>query len=766
MDAHSLTERELEILCLIAEGLSNQEIADALILAPETIKWYNKQIFSKLDVHNRTQAVARAKVWGLLNPPDSPSPLSLLQAKTNLHAQVTSFIGRHRELIAIKQSLEGSRLMTLTGIGGAGKTRLALQVAMEVLLDFSDGVYFVPLTSVSTVDGVIWAIAEHLDFQFNSFGEPFAQLLDYFREKTLLLVLDNFDHLLASAGVITEILHAAPAVKILVTSRERLSVYGEFNYPVEGLVLPSENKPEDAARAEAAQLFIERAQSVSPNLAWSEDDLRHIGRICRLVGGMPLGIELAATWVDALSPNEIANEIEQNLDILEAERRDLPHNQHSIRAAFDRSWRLLDEAQQTAFRRLSVFQGGFTREAGEAVTGVALRTLQALVNKSLLRRNPHTGRYEFHELLRHYAKEQLRLSDEVDATAQAHATYFADFMAERWSHLKDRRQKRALAEIEADIENTRAAWHYWINARDVGQLSKFLHSFWVVYDIRGWYPAGVELFKQAAALMRTLATDEAQLTLGWLLAVEGLYSVAGGYRPSVETLAPSWMAGHGVYSIGGTDVRYGFTLAQEGIRLLTQSVKHESMMIIPLICQFITACLLDEQGVPLRTAQELLEVATNLEDTWAIAKANQFLAVRAIEDGEFEKAERLAHEALAVFDDSGDNWSKSVVCIEALGLLAITLQQFEAAKDWMLKGLKAAEEIGFKYSIQSAYWQLGFIASLEGRYGEAGRYWREALRIADGILGSASVIGFGGSSRVTEWGGRRLSKRTVVESSS
>jgi tetratricopeptide (TPR) repeat protein len=157
-------------------------------------------------------------------------------------------------------------------------------------------------------------------------------------------------------------------------------------------------------------------------------------------------------------------------------------------------------------------------------------------------------------------------------------------------------------------------------------------------------------------------------------------------------------------------------------------------MIIPLICQFITACLLDEEGVPLRTAQACLKVATKTGDTWAIAKAKQFLAVKAIEDGDYQKGERLAHEALTTFEANGDNWSKSVVCTEVLGLLAITLRQFETAKEWIQKGLKAAEEIGFKYSIQMAYWQMGFVAALQEQYPEAGLYWRKALGVADGIL--------------------------------
>ncbi|MBK8022968.1 MAG: hypothetical protein IPK19_16465 [Chloroflexi bacterium] len=427
-------------------------------------------------------------------------------------------------------------------------------------------------------------------------------------------MLDNFDHLISSAGIIGEILQAAPTVKILVTSRERLSLYGEVSFPVEGMALPNESRRDQASLSESVLLFVDRAQAVSPGLEWQPEDMRHIARICNLVGGMPLAIELAATWVDTLSPCEIADEIEQNLDILGANRRDTPNGQHSIRAAFDRSWAMLDSTQQAAFRRLSVFRGGFTREAGEAVAGVGLRNLQALVNKSLLRRNPASNRYEFHELLRHYAMEQLEAAGEASQVYREHALHFASFMADRWPRLRDREQKSALHEVEADIENARAAWQYWVKDRNVEQLRQFLHTFWAVYEIRGWYITGVDLFEQAVIVVRALNTEEARAVLGWLLVVQGVFSMAGGYHSSTHSPAPSWMAAHGLYfARGAADLRGASALAQEGIRILNNlSRPDDEMRMVPLISLFIIDCLLDEEGVPLRTAQECLEVATRL----------------------------------------------------------------------------------------------------------------------------------------------------------
>lgn len=735
-----LTKREIDVVCLLADGLSNREIAHRLALALETVKWYNKQIYGKLGVRNRTEAAARAKALGLLsgNSTDAVEATAFPMPQNNLPAQITSFVGRQREIAEVRQLLEKTRLLTITGPAGSGKTRLALQVASEVLPTFKDGVFFVPFAPVTDVDNIIWAISEHVDFQFHPQGKPLDQLLEYFFEKSLLLVLDNFEHLLKGADSLVEILQSASGVKILVTSRERLKLYGETNYSIGGLELADLGDLKTTLHTESVELFAQRAHSVNQDLKLTAEDWRHIAKICRLVEGLPLGIELAATWVDVLSPREIANEIEQSLDILETELRGTLHSQNSMRAAFDRSWNLLSDIQQTAFRRLSVFPDGFTRHAAETVTGVNLRTLHSLANKSLLRYDPNTHRYEIHELLRQYAAEQLERSGESDIITEASATYFADFMAERWQQMKGRQQKTALLEVEADIENTRAAWMYWIHQRNVARLTQFFHSFWVIYDIRGWYPAGIELFERAAEMLRTVATEEAEAALGWLLAAQGLYNVVGGIYTSV----------------GGS--RRGFALAKKGVQILQYLNRYDELMIVPLLSLFLTASHVNESNIAFEAAEQCLDVATRIGDDWATAKAKQFLTVQAVKGGNFEWAEHLAYEALSTFETSGDNWSKSVLCIEVLGLVAITQGQYEMAKTWIKHGLAAAEAIAFKYSQQTAYWQLGYVAVLQNNYTEAARYWHKALKVGENVLGSPTAIGFGGSGNTVEWGGREL----------
>jgi predicted ATPase/DNA-binding CsgD family transcriptional regulator len=730
-----VTDRELEILKLLASGASDREISLQLSLSINTVKWYNKRIYRKLGVGNRTEATARAHSLGFLSEEQTEESLAQtpLISAGHLPAQITSFVGRQREMDEIVELLETSRLITIRGAAGTGKTRLALQIAVQQKEVMQDGVFFIPLTTVKEPEDILWSIAEHIGFQFNPHKPPLDQLLDHFPGKTIMLILDAFEHLVSGANVLSDLLVTATDLHVLVTSRERLNLYGETCYVLEGMSLPETSDYPEIRKAESTQLFLQRAQAVRPNLDFSKKDLVHIARICRLVGGLPLAIELAATWVDILSMEEIAEEIKRNLDILSTEKGGIPPNQRSMRAAFRRSWTLLEENQKQAFRRLAIFQGGFTREGASIVAGVDLRTLQALVAKSLLRAQPNLGRYEMHDLLRQFALEKLISSGEVDDLSLAHAAYFADFMAERWPQMKGPGQQRALNEIERDLENAREAWDTCIARRDWKTLRGFLHSFWVIHDIRGWYPAGLRLFERATEVLREDPSVDAKAALGWLLSAQGLFCIADGYSS-----------------------RKGYQLAREGVALLNQ-LESDQEMVIPLISLFITATRVNENNVAADAAQNCLLAARRLKDAWGVAKAEQLLAILAIEGGDYERARSLAEDALHIFEQRRDRWSESILCIEVMGLQEISLGNYEGAKSWIERGLTAAQEIGFRYSVQLAYWQLGYIEALQERYSEAGNYWQKAMRVGERVIGSKHMIGFGGVIRSGEWAGRELS---------
>lgn len=727
MEREGLTEREREILQLVSRGFSNQEIADQLVLSLGTVKWYNSQIYDKLGANNRAQAIVRATELGLF---DAIKPLSATASAPpphNLPAQLTLFVGRTQELTDIKGLLKAVRLVTITGPAGIGKTRLAQEFAHSQFHAFSDGIYFVSLAPLDDSENVIWAIAEVLKFQFRPGSNALQQLLDYLQQKNVLLILDNFEHLLQGVGIIPAILKATEQVRIIVTSRERLNLYGEVTYGIGGLALPEMNNSDELARSEAVTLFMQRATAVLPGLYLSSQELQQVGRICGLVEGLPLAIELASTWVDTLQLAEIAAEIEHSLDILQVERRDAPLSQNSMRAAFIRSWNLLDETQQTAFRRLAVFRGGFNRQAAAAVTHADLQTLHELVGKSLLRHDTTRGRYELHELLRHFAQEKLEASGEAKMVYKTHATCFANFINERWQQAKGHHQRQALLEIEADIENVRASWMYLIEEGNVTELKKMFHGLWVIYDVRGWYPAGFRLFEQAAEVMRTSAMAEARSGLGWLLAVQGMFIVASE-RSS----------------------RGGYDLAREGVHILEQLGEYEDM-VIPLISLFITARLVGETVISVKAANDCLRITTEAGNQWGIVKAKQLLALKAIEDEDYAVAGNLASEALQICETRGDRWSESMICIEVLGTIAILQQQYETAEEWLFRGLRAAEAIDFKYAMQMAYFQLGYLAVLNNDHTHAAKHWHKALEVGEGVMGGMAIVGFFGTATTGDY---------------
>ena len=460
-----LTGRELDVLRLKAQNRSNQEIADELVLALSTVKWYVRQIYGKLGVGNRRQAVARAQALGLIEGPRTPS----FRPHHNLPAQTTPFIGRARELDDLEALLADPemRLITILAPGGMGKTRLGLAVAEAHLDRFMDGVYMVPLAPLQSPDQIVSAIADATGFPFISDQRsPKQQVLDFLRQKHMLLVLDNFEHLLEGAEFISEMLRAAPDVQIVITSRERLNLSGETVYSIGGMIFPDWETPEDALEYDAVKLFLQRAEQVCPDFELHPDTLRYLARICRLVEGMPLGIVLATAWTEVVSLEEIADEIQSSFDFLAAEMRDVPRRQWSIRAVFEPTWNRLTDTERDAFMRFSVFRGGCLRDAAQAVTGADLRTLQVLIIKALVDRDS-AGRYQMHELLRQYAEQQLEAAGLTEETYDSHCDYFLSFLREREDDLKGRRQLAALKEIDADFENVQMAWQWAIDHRDI-----------------------------------------------------------------------------------------------------------------------------------------------------------------------------------------------------------------------------------------------------------------------------------------------------------
>src|SRR3954453_3157604 len=495
-----------------------------------------------LGVHRLKDLSAPERIYQLEIdglPSEFPLLKTIDSGMKNLPLPRTSFVGRASELEAIDRLLDdpGCRLLTLVGPGGVGKTRLWAEAPARRGDRYSHGVHFVPLVSVASPDFLAPALVESIQFAVDGAHSGFSaqdQLLDYLSERSTLLVLDNFEHLVEGSGFLPEVIERAPHVALLTTSRERLNVQSEWVFDVDGLGLAENGN----GSASAMRLFVERATQVAPGLTLDAAEYSQALRVCRLVDGMPLGIELAASWVSLLSCAEIADEIEGNIDFLTTSMRDVPERHRSLRAVIDQSWRLLTDEQRSAFSRLSVFRGSFDRGAAVAVSGADLRLLSELVAKSLLRR-PDFGRFELHELLRQYAAEQLRLSrgEEADAR-ERHARHYAAMLLDRRAALMGPELVVARGELRGELDNLRAAVEWTLTGDDERAALEVLEALNVFLWMHSWFEAA-ETLEQLAHTAGFDADDPGSANAVALAAA--MYSLGHGarlgYDPAAEELA-------------------------------------------------------------------------------------------------------------------------------------------------------------------------------------------------------------------------------------
>jgi predicted ATPase/tetratricopeptide (TPR) repeat protein len=458
---------------------------------------------------------------------------------------LTSFVGRDAELDAITRLLLGDpphRLLTLVGSGGVGKTRLALAAAeRQVRRDstFPDGVFFIALAPVDTAVGIVPAVATAVRFSFSTNQPPHQQLLEYLRPKRLLLVLDNLEHLLYQEALylIGSMLTMAPGVTLLITSRARLNVQGEAIFPVGGLPIApitglevsTTSGDSTGGASSAVDLFAQRAGRVRPDFILSPEILPAVTRICELVQGLPLGIELAAAWADVLTPVEIAAEIERSLDFLAADWRDVPERQHSLRAVFDASWMRLDAATRDILQALTVFHAPFERQAAQAVAGATIQTLRILVNESWLQRDT-ADRFHMHELMRQYVAEILaREPSAWRRCRDRHAAYFGELLHQLDGYMRGSQPQMAFSTLRTIFDDVRAAWLWLVEKGDVATLTHqmlpalFRHG---EVDVKGF--AVLPLLEAAQRVVEADTTSrDRELYLTMLLAAQGAFLRTG-----------------------------------------------------------------------------------------------------------------------------------------------------------------------------------------------------------------------------------------------
>jgi tetratricopeptide (TPR) repeat protein len=455
-------------------------------------------------------------------------------------------------------------------------------------------------------------------------------------------------------------------------------------------------------------MFVQSARKVQPGFNPSSKELALIVKISQIVQGMPLAIELAAAWLPILKVEEIVKELEKGLDILSTEFRDAPARHRNIRAVFEHSWSLLEPAELEIFKRLAVFSGGFTLEAAQQVTGASLPQLAGLVNKSFLSRNPRSGRLEIHQLLRQYTHERLQETPDTRIAAQeAHAAYFAAFMCQRWEHLKSSQQMRALAEIEVDIENIRAAWRYYLGQRNSKELWGFIFSLWNFHWIRWWNHAGMTLFAEAT---RELEGDINENAV------------------ALRALAMAFQS----YFMGWLDLAdHGYDLAVESVEVL-RKLKYPVALAFAYDSLSVNAYFLNQYSENIEASNEMLKLATEIDDKWLLTFTYFAVGMGALLKEDFAEARQVAAKSLRLSEELGDVIGSTPPLI-VLGHAALACGKYEEAEAYYLHCLKLSEKTGFPYSLQTASKYLAKVTLTLGKIVEAEQYLLQSLTITKEI---------------------------------
>jgi predicted ATPase/class 3 adenylate cyclase len=458
---------------------------------------------------DQPEALSRLVIAGL---DDDPRPPRSLETPTNLPDDLTSFVGREQELAVVVATVRSARLVTLTGPGGTGKTRLSLAAAGALLADFPDGVHFVQLAPISDPSLVATTILSALAIRQEAAADPEQLLVDHLAGRTALLVLDNFEQIVAAAPLVGRLLAAAPRLHILVTSREVLHLHGEQELPVPPLSLPIASSgsvdPAAIASSEAVALFVARARAVLPSFSITAANAAAIVGICTSLDGLPLAIELAAARVKVLSPDAILARLQRDLGLLSSSERDVPERQRTLRGAIAWSYDLLDQAEQALFRRAAIFVGGWTLEAVEAVCDAdgelgreTLDIMTSLLDKSLVRSEPAVSdelRFRYLATIREYALEKLTEAGELAELARRHAAFFADVAEHVAEPLTGPDVLQVVARLDADYDNLRAAIRWSIDSGEAVSALRILGWAW-----RFWYQ-GSHLAEGRAAVEEAL----------------------------------------------------------------------------------------------------------------------------------------------------------------------------------------------------------------------------------------------------------------------
>ena len=597
----------------------------------------------------------------------------------SLPRQITSFVGREQEILAIIQRLSEPtcQLLTLVGPGGIGKTRLALEVAHRTSHHCSDGTYFVALQPLRSAAHIPSTIAHALDLPVVDNGDLLQQIIRYLHKRRVLLILDNFEHLIEGSGMVADILLGAQDVQLLVTSREALKLHEEWQWPVKGLRYPSEASDADSEENSAVRLFTERARQICPESDFT-DHRAAISRICQLVEGIPLAIEMAANWTKALTCEAIADAIQNNLDFLTSREQNIPERHRSMRAVYNHSWRLLPEEERRVFEKLSVFRGGFSRQAAERVAGATLAMLASLLDKSFLQQSTN-GRYDIHELLRQYGSEQLNSFGSALATADEHAAFFANYVAQCEMDLEGNRQFVGLNNIVADFENIRAAWSHAVTRHAYNLIDPMVDS---LYWFGQWHTRDAEvrvLFEMAAAAFKPGSDENSHPVWGRVL-VRALRTDLNAIERGLE-----------LARLYGNQSEAAFCLIE---RSLYRANRHQFPQAISDI-------------------QSALNIYRQLGDRFGILVALTRLVYCLLTAGDTRSADQYLDEGVRLARESG-NQPLLYHLLFYVGWTSCFAGSYQIGEETFREALAIAEHMGMRVAAADTIGSLAFVAFLHG----------------------------------------------------
>jgi predicted ATPase/class 3 adenylate cyclase len=651
-------------------------------------------------------------------PTDFPPLRSLDARPNNLPAQLSTFIGREEVIREVREALESTRFLTLTGAGGTGKTRLALEVAHRELPAFPDGVWFVDLSTITDPSVVPTEIAIALDLTRDP-GASVLECLDaHLRDRALLLVLDNFEQVLDAALAVEHILSHAPGLKVMVTSRSVLSVYGEHEYPVPPLRLPELDQPqalEALTQSEAMSLFLDRARAVRRDFELTEENAGVVADICRKLDGLPLAIELAAVRMNVLTPEAILPRLDERLSLLTSGPKSLPERQRTLRGAIDWSYQLLEEPERRLFARLATFSGGGTLEAIEAVAGAdiggrVLDLLGDLVDNSLLRRTETPGgeiRFQMLETIREFATEQLDAEPDAPQVRERHARHYLALAIQAEPHLIGADQKVWLDRCDREHDNFRAALAWSIKAGDVRAGQAAAGALWRFWHQRGQLPEGRKK-------------------------LEHLLQTPGGEAPTPERFTALTAAGGLAYwqnDYPATERFYkeALEIAQE---MNDPRAIAEALFNLSFIDRIRGAA---EEGMAKLGA--VLEMARAIDERQLVADSLFLLGSHEIREGRPQDGFPMLEEALTIFRELG-NLFATADSLSGLGSYYRLVGESEAAQAAQREALEIFVEVGNPIGIAMVLEEIAMTETMDGRH-------ERALRLAGAADALKELIGGG-----------------------